>query len=162
MSSVPNNESAGTSTFSGRIASLWFDHGLKVVRYCGLSVFNVLMGLSLLNFFLRVMDLSAISANLWAVGVGTLPSYLLARKYVWAKTGKHSLTREVLPFWTLNVLGLVMSTVAVHLAESASDGNAIAVSAASIGAWFGVWVIKYLLLDRTVFSGAETPEPVRV
>lgn len=146
------------------MASLWSDHGFKVLRYCGLSVFNVLMGQSLLLFFLKVVDLSAIPANLWAVGVGTLPSYLLARKYVWVKSGKHSFTKEVLPFWTLNLLGLVLSTVAVHLAESATDGNALAVSGASIGAWFGVWVIKYLLLDRTVFAGSTTeiPEPVRV
>lgn len=164
MSPATNNASAGTSTLSGRIASLWFEHGLKMIRYCGLSVFNVLMGQSLLLFFLKVVDLSAIPANVSAVAVGTLPSYLLARKYVWAKTGKHSFTKEVLPFWTLNVLGLIMSTVAVHLAETASDGNAGAVSAASIGAWFGVWVVKYLLLDRSVFAGTvmETPEPVVV
>ncbi|MFN0026163.1 MAG: GtrA family protein [Acidimicrobiales bacterium] len=164
MSPAPNNASAGTSTLSGRLSSLWVDHGLRMVRYGGLSVFNVVMGQSLLLFFLKVMDLTAIPANLCAVGVGTLPSYLLARKYVWAKTGKHSLTKEVLPFWTLNLLGLVMSTVAVHLAASASHDNAIAVSAASIGAWFGVWVAKYLLLDRRVFAGAPagTAEPVRV
>ncbi len=129
----------------------WAEHGLKFIRYCGVSVFNVVLGQSLLLFFFKVVGMRAINANLLAVAVGTLPSYYLARRYVWAKTGKHSLTREVLPFWGLNGLGTLLSTLAVHGAEVATGGNFIAVQAASIGAWFTVWVVKYLLLDRAIF-----------
>ncbi|MEZ5231952.1 MAG: GtrA family protein [Acidimicrobiia bacterium] len=133
------------------LKQVWVDHGVKFMRYCGVSVFNVVLGQTLLLFFFKVVGLRAINANLAAIAVGTLPSYYLARRFVWAKTGKHSLTREVLPFWGLNGLGTLLSTLAVHLAEAASSGNYLAVQSASIAAWFSVWVIKYLLLDRAIF-----------
>lgn len=130
---------------------LWAEHGVKFMRYCGVSVFNVILGQSLLLFFFKVVGMRAMSANLAAIAIGTLPSYYLARRFVWEKTGKHSLTREVLPFWGLNGLGTLLSTLAVHAAESASGGSFVAVQSASIGAWMAVWVVKYLLLDRAIF-----------
>ena len=145
---------------------VWADHGVKFMRYCGVSVFNVLLGQTLLLFFFKVVGMQAAPANLAAIAVGTVPAYYLSRRFVWAKTGKHSLTREVLPFWGLNLVGTVLSTLSVHVAERASDGNYVAVQAASVGAWLFVWVIKYFLLDRAVFrhhsvpSEADTePEP---
>ena len=137
------------------LRSLWVDHGQKFLRYSGVSVFNVIMGQSLLLLFYRVLDQPAWQANLWAVAIGTLPSYLLARRFVWAKTGKHSFTREVLPFWSLNLLGTLLSTLAVHFAEQATSGNVVAVTSASIFAWLTVWVVKYLLLDRTIFAAND-------
>lgn len=132
-----------------RVNQVWAAHGVKFVRYCGVSVFNVILGQSLLLLFL-LAGLGAVPANLSAIAVGTLPSYLLARRFVWEKTGRHSMRREVLPFWGINLLGTVLSTISVHFAAQATDSK-IAVNAASIGAWFVVWVIKYLLLDKAIF-----------
>ncbi|MCC6436698.1 MAG: GtrA family protein [Acidimicrobiales bacterium] len=134
-----------------KLNQLWAEHGLKFMRYCGVSVFNVVLGQSLLLFFFKVVGMRAMTANLAAIAVGTIPSYYLARRFVWAKTGRHSLTREVLPFWGLNGVGTLLSTLSVHAAESATGGNFIAVQSASIGAWLVVWVVKYLLLDRAIF-----------
>lgn len=132
-----------------KVNQVWGAHGVKFMRYCGVSAFNVVLGQSLLLLF-QVIGFGAVSANLSAIAIGTLPSYLLARRYVWAKTGRHSLRREVLPFWGLNVMGAVLSTLAVHIAAQTSD-SVIAVNAASIAAWLTVWVIKYLLLDKAIF-----------
>lgn len=148
----------------GKLNELWSEHGLKFLRYSGVSVFNVVLGQSLLLFFYKIVGFEAVTSNLLAVAIGTLPSYFLARKYVWAKSGKHSLTREVLPFWGLNVLGTILSTLAVHLADRLSDGNFIAVNAGSIFAWGIVWVVKYLLLDKAIFKAQqrEATAPVTV
>ena len=102
-----------------KLNQLWAEHGLKFMRYCGVSVFNVVLGQSLLLFFFKVVGMRAMTANLAAIAVGTIPSYYLARRFVWAKTGRHSLTREVLPFWGLNGVGTLLSTLSVHAAESA-------------------------------------------
>lgn len=134
-----------------KLTDLWEQHSAKFMRYCGVSVFNVLMGQSLLLLFFKGFGLRPIPSNLLAVGVGTLPSYFLARKFVWAKTGRHSLTREVLPFWGLNGLGTLLSTLSVHVAATLSNDNFIAVNVGSICAWGFVWVVKYLLLDKAVF-----------
>jgi putative flippase GtrA len=131
------------------------NHAAKFLRYCGVSVFNLLFGQALLLVFFRLFGFTAWIANLLAIAVGTGPAYFLARHYVWQKRGKHSFAGEVLPFWGLNLLGTVLSTLSVHVAETVWDRNALAITAASIGAWMFVWVLKYFTLDRAVFRAKE-------
>jgi putative flippase GtrA len=128
--------------------------GRRFVRYCSLSAFNVLLGQGLLIFFLSGLGMAGWAANLMAIIVGTGPAYLISRRWVWEKTGKHSLSGEVLPFWALNGLGTVLSTLFVGVADVIWS-SPIAVSAASISAWFLVWVLKYFTMDRVVFSSRE-------
>jgi putative flippase GtrA len=130
--------------------------GRRFVRYCSLSAFNVLFGQALLIFFHSGLGMAGWLANLSAIIVGTGPAYLISRRWVWEKTGKHSLSGEVLPFWALNGLGTVLSTLFVGIADVLWS-SALAVSAASISAWFLVWVLKYFTMDRVVF---RTREPV--
>ena len=130
--------------------------GRRFIRYCSLSVFNVLMGQALLYFFHSGLGMAGWAANLMAILVGTGPAYIISRRWVWEKTGKHSLSGEVLPFWALNGLGTVLSTLFVGIADVLWS-SALAVSAASISAWFLVWVLKYFTMDRVVF---RTREPV--
>jgi putative flippase GtrA len=132
------------------LTALWDGHGVKLMRYCGVSVVNVVLGQSLLAFFL-ISGLQAAVANLAAIAVGTVPSYLLARKYVWEKTGRHSIRGEVLPFWGLNLLGTILSTLSTHYAQVWWGSKAL-IMAASISAWFVVWVVKYVLLDKAIFK----------
>jgi putative flippase GtrA len=132
--------------------------GRKFVRYCSLSAFNVVFGQALLLFFHSVVGMPGWAANLTAIVLGTGPAYIISRRWVWEKTGKHSLSGEVLPFWALNGLGTVLSTLFVGVADVIWQ-SAIAVSAASISAWFIVWVLKYFTMDRVVF---RTREPVTV
>jgi putative flippase GtrA len=128
--------------------------GRRYVRYCSLSAFNVVMGQVLLLFFHSGLGMAGWLANLTAIVVGTGPAYLLSRRWVWEKTGKHSLSGEVLPFWALNGLGTVLSTLFVGVADVIWK-SALAVSAASISAWFLVWVLKYFTMDRVVFRSRE-------
>jgi putative flippase GtrA len=128
--------------------------GRRFVRYCSLSAFNVLFGQALLIFFHSGLGMPGWLANLTAIIVGTGPAYLISRRWVWEKTGKHSLSGEVLPFWALNGLGTVLSTLFVAVADVIWS-SALAVSAASISAWFLVWVLKYFTMDRVVFRARE-------
>ena len=61
-------------------------------------------------------------SNVIAVCCGIVPSYLANRSWVWAKTGRSSLVREVVPFWMLSLAGLVASTVAVAWVASSTRG----------------------------------------
>ncbi len=54
---------------------------------------------------------------------------------------------EVVPFWSMALLGLLISTVAVAIVDDHYDG-ALPVAAASIGAFFLVWIFKFFVLDK--------------
>ncbi len=144
-----------------KVSRLWTDHAGRFIRYGGVSVFNVLFGQSLLAWFI-VIGMHAALANLAAVAIGTVPAYLLARRYVWKKSGRHSIRREVLPFWVLNFVGLLLSTASTSLAHELWGSKVLVISAASLLAWFAVWVAKYVLLDRAIFKvdANETAGPL--
>ena len=101
--------------------------------------------------FLPKIKIEVVVANVLAVAIGTVPAYLLSRRFVWETTGRHSVRREVLPFWVLNFLGLLLSSLSTSWAHRLWGERVLLINLASIVAWFVVWVLKYLLLDRAVF-----------
>lgn len=145
-----------TAVPPARVSALTSAPFRRFLRYCGLSVFNVALGQVLLQLFYTVLGWPGWLSNISAVLVGTGPAYVIARRWVWEKTGKHSLSAEVLPFWSLNLLGTLLSTLSVHVAAQVW-GNGFAVGAASISAWFFVWVLKYFTMDRVVFRTRPAP-----
>ena len=50
----------------------------KLLRYCGVSVFNLLFGQSLLFFFHSIADWPGWIANVTAVMISAVPAYLLS------------------------------------------------------------------------------------
>ena len=99
----------------------------KLARYSAASVAGVLTGQSTLIFCLVVLGLAAVTSNVIAVTLGAIPNYLINRAWTFNKRGTHSFTREVLPFWMMAFLGLVLSTLAVAWAADRFDDNVLAV-----------------------------------
>ena len=137
------------ATSLGAFTRAQFDR--KPVRYSLVSV--VAVGVSQLVLILcnGVLGWSPVASNFTAVSIGCIPSYTLNRSWVWGKRGRNHLWREVVPFWALALLGLVFSTVLVHLAASWNDSTLV-VSAANLTAFGILWVVKYLLLDSLLFA----------
>ena len=127
----------------------------KLMRYCGVSVFNLFFGQSLLFFFHSILDWPGWIANITAVMISAVPAYLLSRHWVWGQRGRNSFKTEVLPFWSMAFLGLVISTVAVAIVDEHSE-SAVAVQLASIASFFVVWVLKFFVLDRLMWRDADT------
>ncbi len=132
------------------VAQVRSEHGRRFLKYCGVSAFNVAFGQGLLLFFHSVMGMPGWAANMTAIIVGTGPAYLLSRRLVWEKKGNHSVREEMLPFWGLNLMGFLLSTLFVGVADVLWH-NALFLVAASICAWGIVWVLKYVTMDRMVF-----------
>ncbi len=122
----------------------------KLLRYAGVSVIAVICGQTPLYVFNEPLDRSAVTANILAVTLATIPSYLLNRTWVWGKTGSHSVTAELLPFWGMAFLGLVLSTLLVHLVEQQSDAWVLA-NLANLFAFGVLWIAKFFVLDRVLF-----------
>lgn len=54
---------------------------------------------------------------------------------------------EVLPFWAIALVGLVVSSLTAEAADRLFD-HPLMISVGSIIGYFVVWVAKFLLLDR--------------
>ncbi len=138
---------------------------LTFVRYCGVSVVSVVVGQTTLLVGYTVLGFSAVVANLVAVVCGTTPAYFLNRSWAWGKTGRSSLATEVVPFFAMAFLGLLISTLAVAWVERRWD-QAAAISAANFASFGVVWVARFFVLDAWLFrvetAVAEPIEPATV
>ena len=142
----------------------------KLARYAAVSAVSTTTSLCILGLLVATNAVTAGWANVVATAVGTVPSFELNRRWGWRRTGGRSLAREVGPFWALSVLGLALSTVAVHLAagwaSSAGLGTGartLTAEAANVGTFGSLWVAQYVILDRLLFRSraAEPRSPMR-
>lgn len=136
-------------------------HGQRLIRYAGVSVVGVIAGQTLLFVFYEVFGWRAVVANTAAVTLSTIPSYLLNRTWVWKKAGAHSIRAEILPFWGMAFLGLILSNVLVAIVEKRWD-SWLLINVANLAAFGVLWGAKYVLLDRILFRVELEAEPVSV
>src|SRR5437016_4021662 len=90
----------------------------RVLRYGALSVITFVGGEALLALFFGVFRWSAVQSNLTAVAIGTGPTYWMSRRWVWQRSGRSHLVKEVLPFWLFMFLSVGASTALGAAAES--------------------------------------------
>lgn len=136
----------------GAFARVQYDR--KAVRYALVSVVAVGVSQLVLIVCNGLLHWSAVPSNLMAVSVGSVPSYMLNRSWVWGKKGGNHLWREVVPFWGFALLGLAFSTLLVHFAAQWNDST-IVVSAANLTAFGLLWVAKYFFLDALLFGSVD-------
>jgi putative flippase GtrA len=135
--------------------------GQKLVKYTMVSIVSVIIGQALLTIAFGVFRWTAAWSNIFAVGVSAVPSYYLNRAWAWGKRGRSHFLKEVVPFWAMAFLGLVISTIFVHIAEGRSQnvGNravqTLIVNGASIAAFGTLWVAKFVILNKLMFAHHE-------
>ena len=82
----------------------------RFIRYSMVSVVAVAITEVVILVCTWVFGLSGIAANTIGCVAAMPASYELNRKWAWGKGGKSHLWREVVPFWTLTLLGFLAST----------------------------------------------------
>ena len=128
------------------------------MKYASVSVVGIVVTQALLVICYQVIGLTAAWSNFVAVSGASIPAYLLNRQWVWQRSGRHSVRREVLPFWGISLLGLVISTIAVGYVSRHWDSQ-LAVSGTNIASFGLLWIGKYLFLDTVMFKpGDESAE----
>jgi putative flippase GtrA len=140
--------------------------GQKLIRYTMVSIISVIIGQILLALAFGLFRWTAAWSNVFAVGVSSLPSYYLNRAWAWGKRGRSHFMKEVLPFWGLAFLGLLLSTYFVSVAEgharSYSDSRAvqtIIINGAALAAFGVLWVAKFVILNKLMFAHHEEDLP---
>jgi putative flippase GtrA len=93
-------------------------------------------------------------SNVVAVTVSSIPAYLVNRYWVWQVRDRNSLRREVVPFWGMAFLGLLLSSVLVAIVRDRTD-SAVAIGAANLAGFGVLWVAKFVVLDRILFARPE-------
>lgn len=97
-------------------------------------------------------------ASVLAFGVGIPVNYVLNRRWAWQRRGRPGITTELVPYAAVVSLSIVATAVgtsgADHLLASADLNRALTVvlvQATFIGINGGLFLAKYVLLDRMVF-----------
>jgi len=130
--------------------------GRKLVRYTLVSGISALFAFSLLTLVYGVLQLwSEVPSALFCNIVSTVPNYILNRRWVWGKTGRSHLWREVVPFWVMSITGIVLALFTAALARNFSNthnldhlARTIVIVGANTAAFGVLWILKYLILNR--------------
>jgi putative flippase GtrA len=120
------------------------------------SAICTVISLVTLGILVGVVGFPAIWSNFIATGIATVPGFELNRRWVWARGGQRSILKQAVPYCALSFVGLIVSTIAVHLASDATVHSTrlmhtAAVEAAEIGAYGALWLIQFVLCDQILF-----------
>lgn len=141
-------------TISERLAWAW-----PLARFGVASLASTAVTLVALGALLQWTSLPAVWANVLATTLGTLVAYELNRRWVWGGERRAQHLRDLLAFWSLSLLGLGLSTVAVDVVQRLLAGAHVAGAARTLDlqatnlAAFGILTIVKLLLSRSLFGG---------
>lgn len=130
--------------------------GLKIIRYTMVSVISALTSLVILIIVFGVLRLwSEVYSTLFANILAGIPSYILNRRWVWKKSGRSHLWREIVPFWVLSITGIVFALFVAGWAHDFAQGHhlhhfarTLLVVAANIAAFGVLWLLKLALFNR--------------
>ena len=131
----------------------------------GVSVLTTALSTGLLVLLAVGLGADAGAANAIGVVCGIPVSYVGNRRWVWRRTGRGAILRELVPFWAMCLLGLVVSTVVVGRVGAATSAlpatwRAVLLPIANAATFGGLWIVQFVLLDRVVFR-TRTPRPAR-
>lgn len=95
---------------------------------------------------------------------GFVPNYQLNRRWTWERDGRSSWRREVLPYVAVVLSALVVVTVGTEWAEARITAlglprqlEVVAVTVAFAAVNGALFVGKYLIYDRWLFSSGDRP-----
>src|SRR5215204_40387 len=131
---------------------------LKLAKYSTASVAGVLVGQATLIFALEVLGWAAMPANLASVTLGCIPNYTINRYWTWQQSGENRLWGEVVPFWSMAILGAILSMLAVAYADR-TWGGTFAVAVANLSGFAVLWVAKFFVLDKLMWKVVHDLHP---
>lgn len=123
----------------------------KALRYIAVSLLGTALTQVLLVVMVHGLGWDGPIANVVAVTLTTIPSFLLSKHWIWADGDPASVHRQVLPFWALSLAGLALSTLFVWVAQSLWDADWV-VNLANLAGFGVLWVAKFLILDTYLFA----------
>ncbi len=141
----------------------------RFIRYSMVSVVGVAIAEVVILVCTWVLGLSGIAGNTIGCVAATPVSYQLNRRWVWGKGGRSHIWREIVPFWTLTIVGFLASTGTTQWADSMAQAHGVtgllrslAIIGASLFAWGLIWIVKFVIFNRLVFVTPHVDEEERL
>ena len=140
--------------------------GRKIIRFTSVSAISTVVSNTTIIF---VYGLKIIKGEVYATVFGnlvaTLPSYYLNRTWTWGKKGKSHIRREIIPFWTMSLLGISFSMLGGAYAGQLVSGHpdwphlvaTLIVAFANLASFGIFWVLKLKVFNR-IFHVNELAE----
>jgi putative flippase GtrA len=129
----------------------------QLARYAMVSVIATVTTLTVLGGLVATRALTVGWANVVAYAIGTVPSFVLNRRWVWRQTGRPTLSTEILPYGLFNLISLAVSTIAVSYAGRWADQagrtgpvRTLVVLGTDLAVFGSLWLIQFVLC-RTLF-----------
>ncbi len=128
----------------------------------GVSLVTTVVSNAILVLLAVVVGLTAGPANAIGVTCGIPLSYVGNRRWVWRRSGRSAFLREVVPFWVMCLVGLVVSTAVVGRVGALTAvfppaWRAVILPLANIATFGALWVVQFVLLDRVIFAHRNHP-----
>jgi putative flippase GtrA len=130
--------------------------GKKLIRYTAVSAISASTSFVVLFVVFGTLRLwTEVPSTLFSNIVAGIPSYFLNRQWVWGKSGRSHLWREVVPFWVMSIIGILLALLTASLARNYALTHhlqhltrTILVLGANVSAFGVLWVLKFLILNR--------------
>jgi putative flippase GtrA len=128
----------------------------RLFRYTMVSVISSAVSFGTLGLVFGVFHLwGEVGSTVFANVVATVPSYYLTRSWVWGKGGRSHLFKEIIPFWAMAALGIVVSIGGASLAKHFGQthhlhhlAQTVLVEGANVASFGIFWVLKFLVFNR--------------
>jgi len=135
-------------------------HFKRLWKYASVSIVSTLVTQVVLFLTYHVLTWgSAMECNVIATVVASVPAYYLNRSWTWGKKGRSNLWAEIVPFWSIALIAMVLSTAAVgvaaHNADRIAKGSlerALLVNGANLVTYALLWTARYFVLNRFLFG----------
>lgn len=134
----------------------------KFIRYSFVSIISVVVTVVVQSVCYGLLHMGGFWSAVVASTVAAIPSYILNRNWVWGKSGRSHLTKEVVPFWVMAAIGLGLSAAssagADVLAKNVTDSHAVRtvmVTGASVVTFGVLWILKFLIFNKILFVHRE-------
>jgi putative flippase GtrA len=167
---IVTSKVAPVHNLSLRLIHLWerrdTPQAKQLFRYTMVSVISTIVSFGVLLIVYGIFRaFSEVWSTVFANVVATVPSYYLNRSWVWGKNGRSHLTREILPFWSMSALGIVVSVGGAALATHVGKkyhldhlDQTIVVLAANVLSFAIFWVLKFIVFNRLFRVGHPVEE----
>jgi putative flippase GtrA len=139
----------------------------RFARYAGVSIVATVLAQAALALAYGVLSWPVVPAVAFSLGVSAGPAYLLSRRYVWPDGGQaRAVSGQAAAFVAVAGIGAAVSVVlvwaAVKIATTSTTDHtklAIVANSASVAATGLVWVARYVVLDRFLFTRRPLDRP---
>jgi predicted neutral ceramidase superfamily lipid hydrolase len=93
--------------------------------------------------------LATVSATLWIFPV--------SKHWIWKNEDPTSLNGQIIPFWTMSILGFIFSSAVVYETQKLSSSSLVLVLS-NLSAYGLLWILKFFVLEHIfIRSNAKHP-----